>query len=78
LNFDTIPSLSPNCLSLSSLFWIFVSHPSTNQAWPCLASETRWDWRSFLIGHFLSLLWVFVLSWILLGWLVLVPRGGWE
>jgi hypothetical protein len=36
--------LSPNCLSLSSLFWRFVSYPSTNQAQPCLASETRQDW----------------------------------
>jgi hypothetical protein len=44
LNFDGIPPLSPNCLSLSSLFWIFVSHPSTSQAWPCLAFETRQDW----------------------------------
>jgi hypothetical protein len=62
LDFDCIPTLSPNCLSLNGLFWRFVFHPSTNQAWPYLASETRWDWvylwwygwdwRSFLIGHF--------------------------
>jgi hypothetical protein len=43
LNFDDIPLLSPDCLSLSSLFWRFVFHPNTNQVWLCLASETRWD-----------------------------------
>jgi hypothetical protein len=43
-NFEDIPCLSPNCLSLSRLLWRSFSHPSTNQAQPCLASETRQDW----------------------------------
>ena len=36
------PQFPPSCLS----------HPSTNQARPCLASEIRWDWaRSGWYGH---------------------------
>jgi hypothetical protein len=66
LNFDGTPPFSPHHLSLSSLFWRSFSHPSTNQAWPCLASEIRQDWaclgwygnrlKIFLDWSFLSLL----------------------
>jgi hypothetical protein len=34
------------------------------------------DWKSFLIGHFLSSSWGFILSWILFGWVVFVPCSG--
>jgi hypothetical protein len=52
LNFDGIPPLFLNCLPLNSLFWRFVSHPSTIQTWLCLASETTQDWaHSGWYGH---------------------------
>ena len=38
-------SIFPPCFLTLVLFWrTSVSHSSTNQAQPCLASETRWDW----------------------------------
>jgi hypothetical protein len=87
LNFDGIPPLSPNCLSLSSLFCIFIFHPSTNQARPCLASETRRDWAclgwcfldwSFSFFHCEDLLFP---GFCLFGWfwshVVVVVVGGW-
>jgi hypothetical protein len=56
LKFDDIPPLSPNYWTLSSLFWVFFSHPSTNQARSHLASETRWDWtHSEWYGHRLKI-----------------------
>jgi hypothetical protein len=86
LNFGSLLPLSPNCLSLSSLFWRFVSHLSTNQAWPCLAFKTRRDWASsgwygrtlkiFIDWSFFSSLWGFVFNWILFGW-SWSHMGGW-
>jgi hypothetical protein len=89
LNFDGMPPPLVSKLSLSSLFGIFVSHLSTNQAWPCLAFETRWDWAC--LGWFgrrlkIFLNWSFsffycedlVFSWILFvsSVLVLCRSGG--
>lgn len=54
----------PNCLPTRPYQFTFpsipaLSHPSTNQAWHCLASKIRWNWahsgwyghRQYLLSH---------------------------
>ncbi len=44
-----------------------VSHPNTNQARPCLASEIRWDRRPGWYGHKLRCItWIYYFLWLFL------------